>query len=524
MDEKHIEQLEGFAAEQGLTPRQPPQIVVAGTKGGKPELDLSWPLASLGYQLGRLARESDLYRQGESFVTVDRKSGEARLMTCARFCSYAESLCWPYKVRDNRSGEPIKAFQRMGKDLAQLILETDELRTVARELRGVHTVRLPVWRNEGKTIELLPPGYDEETQIFTAETVIFDVHWKPEQAKTWLREILADYPWATEWSAGVHLAAMLSPFVRLLLPKGAKWLMIVYNGNQPGTGKSTLARMALAGVYGAVATQSVTRNPDELRKILDVCAFERKPFLFLDNLGDLRSDELNAFVTSGRWSARVLGKSQSVEVPIEAQVFITGNTLDVGRDLARRAAVCELFLASDACERKFKREITDEWLREPETRPQLLAATWAAVRHWQSLGMPTDEDSRRPSFEAYAKLVGSIVAAFGFGSPFAHAVIAGDEEGEATKALLAAVAAGVDEDEPEKFRTADLLKIAEDLALIDVIVPYSKDQAKALGKKLKPWRGRKLRDSRGRLFEFGRRHGERGAIYEVTILSDESDS
>jgi len=506
----------------GITP--PPE---AGTKI---PIDMTLPLQTLGRELGLLGRGSELFRQGEVFVTVDSRSGEIRPITAARLCSWIESVAWPMRVTQQKStGEWIPRYSRVTKNLAQLILETDEFRQQARELRGVKLVRLPVWREPGDTrsIELLPAGYDSATGFYTADTLPFDPDLDPNEAHRWLNEeILAHYPWANEWSKAVHFAAMLSPFVQLLLPLGSKRLMVVYNANQPGTGKSTLARMALFPVLGEVPAQSVDHNPDELRKILDTCVFERKEVLFLDDLGNLRSRELNSFVTSGRWRARVLGKSQTMDAPVDAQIFVTGNQLDVGRDLARRAAVCELFLSSDPLARRFPLEITDEWLLLPETRAKFLAVLWAAIRHWCDSGSPRDPQAHRPSFEAFTSLVGSIVSTFKMGTPFAAITLAADEEGDAIKDLLAAAAAQVDTGTTRHFRNGELRDLADSdgLAVLDLILPYkTPDPAKALGQRLKKggWIGRDdLRDTRGRRFEFGRRRGNRGAIYPVTVFED----
>ena len=297
--------------------------------------------------------------------------------------------------------------------------------------------------------------------------------------------------------------------------------MIVYNGNQPGTGKSTLARMTLYPVYGEAVAKGVNRNPDELRKILDTAALERKPYLFLDDLADLRSNELNAFVTSNSWSARVLGHSRTEEAPIESQVIITGNQLDIGAELERRALVVDLFFASDTLARRFAHEISDEWLMKSETRAKMLAFSWSAVRHWRDTNFQNDPEAYRPSFEAYASLVGSIVAAGGYPGPFTprECKMGGDDEGHAIQALLRAAASKVEDHGTEYLRPDDLLALATELEVLDLIVRSAKNPRQSLGHKMRRWQGRQLTDDKGRLFAFGKHENNRGAIYPVTILS-----
>lgn len=209
---------------------------------------------------------------------------------------------------------------------------------------------------------------------------------------------------------------------------------------------------------------------------------------------------------------------------VEAQVFINGNQLDVGRELARRAVVCELFLATDPLERKFSHEISDEWLTDPRTRGSLLAVAWAAVRHWRDGGRVIDPKAKHPSFGAYTELVGSIVAGFGMGQPFAPSATACDTESAAIKELLDAAALQVASSggHEYEFTNPEMLALAEARALLDVILPYArKEPGKALGKKLATWRGRVLKDKQGRQYEFGggRREDRVGALYLLTLIS-----
>ena len=492
----------------------------------KPPLDLDASLQVISRELGLLSRNSNLFRQGSNFLTVDPRNGETRTMDTPRLCSWVEEVAWPFKWTAKT-----RKFSRLGKDLAALVLAADWFRDQVREIKGVRVVRLPVWRGqallntylketEKRTTELLPAGFDEPSGIYTIDGLPFDHDWPTADAGIWLAETLKDYPWADPRSMSAHVAAMLSPFIRLLLPAGAKRTMIVYNGNHPGTGKSTLARMALYPVYGDAVAHGVDRNPDELRKILDTAALERKPYLFIDDMGDIRSKELNAFVTSNSWSARVLGHSRTEEAPIEAQVVITGNQLDIGAELERRALVVDLFLASDSMSRRFELQISDEWLMGNEVRSKFLAFLWSVVRHWRDSGFQIAEDAYRPSFEAYSKFVGSILSAGGFEGPFAprECKMGGDDEGAAIQALLRAAAGKVDDSETENYKPDDLLAIATELELLDIIVRSAKNPRQSLGHKLRKWQGRELVDDHGRPFRFGKYENNRGAVYPLTIL------
>jgi len=69
-----------------------------------------------------------------------------------------------------------------------------------------------------------------------------------------------------------------------------------------------------------------------------------------------------------------------------------------------------------------------------------------------------------------------------------------------------------------KERQEDKIRLEQEYRL-DVIVPYAKAQKKTLGDRLKPVRGWQFTDSRGRLFEFGRRKRSEGAFHPLRFLS-----
>ena len=490
-----------------------------------PELDVTQPVRVLARELGMLSRGTNLFARADGFVTVDEATGETRPMTAERMCSWVERVAWTYKP-----GREGKTFSRLGVELARLILAADDFRVHVRELRAVQLVRLPVWRGEGegRTMELLPPGYDEAARIYTVASVPYDEDMDAGEAQAWLlNEVLAGYPWAEAEhglakcrSVSAHFAGMLTPFCALLLPDESMRPMLVYLANQKGAGKSTLAKMTFAPVHGIPAATNADANDAELEKIIGTAILEQRPYLFLDDMGNFKSRALNMVLTSPRVAVRVMGKSSMPELPNKMLVAVTGNMVNIGDELARRALIVDLFAVREATERTFEHPITDSWLALPDTRARLLAALWAFVRHWRDSGMPRPSEARRASYEAHASLVGSIVLALNMANPFAKREhgMGGDDEGEALKELLRTIADGIPDGESEDWTAGQIVEKAESLSLLDAIVPYAKDQKKALGHRLKHWRGRILQDTNGREFEIVRRKGCKGAIYPFRIL------
>ena len=122
-------------------------------------------------------------------------------------------------------------------------------------------------------------------------------------------------------------------------------------------------------------------------------------------------------------------------------MFVTGNGLTVSADMRRRSLFGELHLEEERAEdRKFERTLDFATLLE--LRPTLLAALWALVRSWDMLGRP--EPSRAHSaFPGWAKVVGGVVEAAGFGCPFetAHVTAMADPVAEDMRSLASAMAA-----------------------------------------------------------------------------------
>ena len=503
-------------------------------------VNMSQPLSHAAREIGQVLADAPLYRFDDSYVTIDPESGGFQPMLANRFCSWVEGYL--YTVINRRAGEEV---QTMKKEYASQILASDNFRLQIREIKAVNTVRLPVWRGsrEIKTnrskpfwlvdesdwhVELLPPGYDELSKTFTIERVPYADDLSIEEAEAFFLEMVSGFPWVREEehgnarTLGVHLVAMVGVFCRSMFKDGTIRPMIIYNGNQPGSGKSLLMRMALAPVYGAPAEDSKPGN-EELRKKLDTAAMSRKPYLVLDDVSSLHSHDLNRFTSSPVHEARVLGQSRNVVCENVTQVFATGNQLTLAEDLVRRSLVVDLFEPGKAIERTFDKEITPDWLFMPETRAKFLAALWAIVREWNLSGRPHNPDIRHTSAPIWACAVGSIVHHFNPNlKPFAkrNFDLGGDESGAALEALVCSIASGLDEDGAE-YKNSELIEIADEKGLLEAIAGHAKDPRKALGHRLKRLRGRQFIDSHGRPYEFGKRDKSFGAVYPIRFLKPE---
>jgi hypothetical protein len=502
-----------------------------------PTVRVDQPVSHAASEFGIILAPSPLFRFGESYVTIGNERGELELMTSDRFRSWVESYL--YAMRPKGDGYLAATMTR---DFAGMIMASDRFREQIREIKAINKVRLPAWRGVSEVkvdpwgpfwlkegcdlhVELLPPGYDERTKTYTLELVKYRHDLPLAEAEKFLSETLSQFKWALEEentnsrSIGSQFMAMVGVFCYSMFGEGTKRPMIVYNGNQPGSGKSLLMRIALAPVNGAPAETSKPNN-EELRKILDIAALDRKPYLALDDVSNIHSNELNRFIDSQKHQPRILGQSRTEERPNVTQVFTTGNCLTLAEDLVRRCLVVDLFDPGKATERTFEKEITPDWLCLPETRAQFLAALWSIVREWNENGRPACKEARHTSASHWASVIGAIVHHLNPKlKPFAKRTfnLGGDESGAALEALICALASELPTS-GEEFTTTQLIDRAESMNLLEAIAGHAKDQRKSIGQSIKRLRGRVFTDDKKRRFEFGKRDKSFGAVYPIRFL------
>lgn len=495
-----------------------------------PQIDTRGVVSGIARQCGQLLRSTPLFLRSGGLVTVDEESGATEPMDATRFVTWAET----YLVFGQHSGngDEVRFVPKsISGELAAKILAADNFRRELRPLRGVHDVALPTWTDETKTdVRLLPPGYDEGTGIFTAPAFDYPTDLPPTDAWNFFFETYAQFPFAEgkplqkNRSFAVQMAAHFTIFARLLFMDCLR-PAFVFLANQSGSGKTLLARLALAPVFGPVAVESFPKGEEERGKLLTTLVAEGRPYAFYDNVkGHLSSAELEGFLTTPQRTGRILGQSATVTAPNLATVFVSGNQLSLSADLQRRILVCDLFCASEATEREFDSPITDSWPSSPETRSRFLAALWALMRHWQVQGCPRLEGRPLPSFESYSSIIGGLVQSLALANPIAPAETLMDEAEQAWKILLKALADPVLPGSTKDYTGDEAMEKAEELGILDILTAGGRDERKTFGQRIKRWKGRRFLDNSGREFEFGngRSRNNLGAVYPVRVLPKES--
>lgn len=489
-----------------------------------PSIPINQPIGPLALAVAQCLRRAPLFRRAESLVTVNGTTGEDLPMDADRWATWHQNF-----VTFHTGDDAKRRIVDMEHGRVRRILASDALRAHVRELRAVNRLRLPAWRGEGagRTLDLLPEGFDAATRTFTVPVLDYPTDWRLEDAHAWLAATFGTFALFetgelfARRSFAAHVAGMLGVFVVNLLREGAVRPMIVVNGNQVGLGKTLLTHAQLSPVHGEIEDDSKPTSDEEMRNVLDAAALAAAPYLVLDDSANLRSHDLNRFVTSSIHVPRVKGYSRRVRCPNVTQVFATGNALNLTEDLDRRALVVDLFDPGTAAARSVRNPLTNPFLFSDAYRAPACAALWAMLNNWCDLGMPICAEARKPSFEDYAALVGSVLVAAGIANPFTprECVAGGDEAGRALQSAVCRLASTADQG--EAFSPDEILTALRESETLDDVLPFDcRDERKALGHKLRKLRGREFTDTRGRRFEFGKRDAASGSRYVVHFLAE----
>lgn len=508
--------------------------VLPGTERLVVQVELGQPMGALARQLGLLLREENIYRTPQNeVVTLDEETGKTELMVATAFVTWTENFC--LLGRTKADGEFKRASLLPG--AAAVVLSSGDFKKQLRLLRGVSSVRVPAWANAEKTtVRLLPPGYDGASQLFVLDGVPIQEDLGEEKGLEWLQETLREFPWAdTEGPLGLagsrafaaHLAHCLAHFGRLLTAGGNRPLFVLL-ANQAGSGKTLLAKMAIAATYGAASNTPWAKEETEQAKALLALCVEGAPYIFFDNLrGHLSSGELEGFLTSATRTGRILGKTGNVTAENVAIMSLTGNGLTLNADLARRAVLIELFAVRDAAARTFADLLTETVIVSREFRSAMLSALWSLIKLWSDCGCPSTEKRSPPgrvlpSFEEFCRIWGGVLGQAGLADPFERGQAEElDEVSAGWRKLLGELAGELAPKEERSFTSETILARAEELGLTPLLIGDAAKPSIVLGKRLKPWRGRELQDTRGRWFVFDKR-GRKGAgnNYGVRILPE----
>lgn len=381
-------------------------------------------ISEFAKELGDYLATAPIFRRDSVVVIVNEETGGLDVVDPDSFRSLIEEWVIPYKARFVKEGNKIieeRNRTSMAKDCAAGCLKAGKFKYRLRKISRVNLVPMPVERADGK-IELLTPGYDAASQIYTMESPIkLDLTMTPAAGAALWRDHFSEFPFTDERSRAVAMAEAIALFVHGLQELTANRMGFIFKSNKVRSGKSLVAQYGITPCYGLAKGQTIP-GAEELKKLLDATALEASPYLFFDNLtGNVKSNLLESFMTTPVWEGRVFGSNaKKFEAPKGTVVIITGNNITASQDISNRCLLCVLHTEdADPQARVIKRVMTPQKLAKPGVRGDLLSALWAMVRGWDEAkpkGRPA-AGRRIAGFEEWCDLVGGIVMSAGFEDP-----------------------------------------------------------------------------------------------------------
>lgn len=223
----------------------------------------------------------------------------------------------------------------------------------------------------------------------------------------------------------------LLPFMREMIDGPTPgWIL---SKPAPGTGASLLVKLLTTIASGVPAPEStLPSNKEEVPKTLAAILQNGPTHIVFDNINhSVDSGDLASAQTARTYQARVLGKTQTIEVDVRSIFIFTANNVTLSAELLRRSIFIPLDAKVEAPEKRtgFLHDDVFKWV--DVHRAELVHACLTLIQNWVAQGMQRSAHSLA-SFEDWAKVTGGVLEAAGF---------AGFLEGQEDSKALAADAA-----------------------------------------------------------------------------------
>lgn len=205
----------------------------------------------------------------------------------------------------------------------------------------------------------------------------------------------------------------LLPFMREMIDGPTPgWIL---SKPAPGTGASLLVKLLTTIASGVPAPEStLPSNKEEVPKTLAALLQNDPTHIVFDNINhSVDSGDLASAQTARTYQARVLGKTQTIEVDVRSIFIFTANNVTLSNELLRRSIFIPLDAKVEAPEKRtgFLHENVFKWV--DTHRAELVHACLTLIQNWVARGMQRSAHSLA-SFEDWAKVTGGVLEAAGF--------------------------------------------------------------------------------------------------------------
>jgi len=357
---------------------------------------------------------------------------------------------------------------------AKIILSSESFRKSLPEIDRVFMYSPPIFvgrkqtnikRKRLKELVMCPTGFGSYREEHTDQTVKFYCHRKWDasknkmslgEAKALLDRIYCDFKFSDERCRANALAHLLTPYCQNIIGARKKTPLWMFTADAPRSGKDYLAMISPIVHEGIAVQDPPLEDEAEFKRRITSAILAGRRFQHMANCrGAIDSPSLEAAVTSEFWSDRLIGTSQAPVLSNEIIFSLSFNGDPyLSADISLRARRVHLAKPDEpANKREFQIENLHAKLSSWEpldargsdshedsdsgddsekdsgsandtantpsapqiSRRNVLAALYSLVRNWVDKGHKPGKTFA--SFPEWAKVVGGIIEAAGYGSP-----------------------------------------------------------------------------------------------------------
>ena len=277
-----------------------------------------------------------------------------------------------------------------------------------KHLREVgQVIRSPFFTSAGTLIT--EAGYNMESKTYLIDSPEMEYMGSTVDCLKFLHEIIQDFPFQSNSERANFLGTWLTPLVRSMISGPVP--MTVIEANKRGTGKTKLAQIVQKTYGMKPEVGDLPKEEENMEKLMLSIIIEGKPIHLFDNVKhSVNSACLDRILTTGYYSARLLGKTKNLHCEVLQLFIMTSNNTRMSEDMSRRFARVRLKTNLKNPERRSDIEKVDilSWIEI--NRGKVLSALSGLVQNWLEQGSPVHNDlPRLGSFEGWRDVVGAIL-------------------------------------------------------------------------------------------------------------------
>ena len=378
-----------------------------------------------------ISHDKSLFQRGGVLVQIHRDDGPKKLSGITRPANAPRIAVIKDATLRERMSWSARFVKRKGGDEDEEIVQVHPpafcISAIA--ARGTwpdvryleNVINSPILRCDGTVLQA--PGYDAATGLFYEPYgPPIDVPVEPSledaiACRDVLIDVVADFPFASGAHRAAWLAFLLTPFARYAFAGPSPLFLI--DANIRASGKSLLADIGAIIVTGRdMPRMSCPGDDDEMRKRITAIALGGDQMVLIDNIaGELGGASLDAALTATVWKDRILGRSETAEMPLLTTWAATGNNVILRADTSRR--ICHIRLDSkleNPEEREdFQHANLLQWVRQERAR--LLSAALTILAAYCRAGRPDQGLKPWGSYEGWSSLVRQAIVWVGLPDP-----------------------------------------------------------------------------------------------------------